>query len=133
MWVAVSLGSTAGVPSRDAVARVPGPQLNTTPTNGHGAQQIRGAFRTSPAVPHETTVLPGCGTPTYEDYKCCIPERDRWKLDKKVDFERDNIDLHLGELAMVFEKWEDIAPLLGLSNTEVGDIIKDFRTQAEQR
>ena len=75
----------------------------------------------------------GYDIPTYEDYRCCIPEGDRWKLDKKLDFEHHNVDLHLGELAMVFEKWEDISPLLGLTDTETSEIIKEFRTQADQR
>ena len=75
----------------------------------------------------------GHDIPTYEDYRCRIPEGDRWKLDKKLDFEHHNVDLHLGELAMVFEKWEDISPLLGLADTEVSEIIKEFRTQADQR
>ena len=144
----VSLGSSTSVqhrPSRDAVAHVPSLQTqntsahlpSATPTNGHRAQQIHGASlipSTSPVAPRGTRTLPGHDIPTYyEDYKRCIPEENRWKLDKKLDFEHDNIHLHLGELAMVFEKWEDISPLLGLTGTDVSDIIKDFRTQADQR
>ena len=147
----VSLGSSTSVqhpPSRDAVAHVPSLQTqNTSPgagaaahlpsAKGHGARLIHGASlipSTSPAAPRGTRTLPGHDIPTYyEDYRCCIPEGNRWKLDKKLDFEHDNVDLHLGELAMVFEKWEDISPLLGLTGTDVSDIIKDFRTQADQR
>lgn len=149
----VSLRTSAGMshlPSRDIVAYPLSPQVQNTSqgtaysgylpsptlTQGHGAQQIHGAFllpTTSPAVPHGNGTQPCHRIPTYEDYKQCIPEEDRWKLDRKIDFEHENIDLHLGELAEVFEKWEEIAPLLGLSSTEVGDITKDFCTQAEQR
>ena len=148
----VSLGSSASVqhpPSRDAVdvpslqtqntslgAGVAAHLPSATTTNGHRARQIHGASlipSTSPAAPRGTRTLPCHDIPTYEDYRRCIPEGDRWKLDKKLDFERDNVDLHLGELAMVFDKWEDISPLLGLTDTDVSDIIKDFRTQADQR
>ena len=90
----------------------------------YGAQQ---------AAPHRISTLPGHDVPTYEDYIHCIPKENHWKLDKMLDYEHNNIDLHLGELATVFDEWEDIAPLLGLTSTEVGDVIKDFRMQAKQR
>lgn len=75
---------------------------------------------TSPAMPHGTSNLPDQDKPTYEDYECCIQRKN---LNEKLDFERDGIDLHLEELATVFEKWDEIAPLLGLTGIEVGDIV----------
>jgi hypothetical protein len=62
-----------------------------------------------------------------------IPEKNRWMLQKKIDFQHGDIDLHLGELAEVFEKWDKVAPLLGLDDMEIDDIKDDFHKKEDQR
>jgi hypothetical protein len=71
--------------------------------------------------------------PTYEDYVRCIPEKNRWMLQEKIDFQRGDVDLHLGELAEVLEKWDKVATFLGLDGLEIEDIKDDFRRKEDQR
>ena len=49
-----------------------------------------------------------------------------------MDFERSDVDLHITEIADVLEKWEDVAPHLGLSGINIEDI-KKITNSAEQR
>ena len=65
--------------------------------------------------------------PTYENYESRIPLESRYKLDKKVDFENNDVDLHLTEIAQVMKEWEDVAPLLGLKDFEITDIEESNR------
>jgi hypothetical protein len=69
----------------------------------------------------------------YEAYLNCIPEKNRWMLEKKIDFQRDGIDLHLEELAEVFEGWDKIAPLLDLTGIDIYGIEHDNRSLADRR
>jgi hypothetical protein len=62
-----------------------------------------------------------------------IPEKNHWMLQEKIDFQRGDVNLHLGELAEVFEKWDKVAPLLGLDDMEIEDIKDDFRKKEDQR
>jgi hypothetical protein len=68
-----------------------------------------------------------------EDYEKSIPEKNRWMLQEKIDFQRDGIDLHLVELAEVFEKWDKVVPLLGLDDIEIGNIKDGFHRKEDQR
>lgn len=61
--------------------------------------------------------------PTYEDYKVCIPSYNRWKLEKELDFENNDIDLHLGEIADHMVDWQLLAPHLHLTEVDVSDIL----------
>ena len=69
-----------------------------------------------------------------------IPESNRWKVDKEIDFENTDtrhltVPKHLGQIAAVMTNWEDtIADLLGLTATDTADIAdKYFRKPSLQR
>ena len=65
-------------------------------------------------------------------YESRIPLESRNKLDKKVDFENNNVDLHLTEIGQVMKNWEDVAPLLRLEPIEITDI-EDSNKPRRQR
>lgn len=90
------------------------------------------AFPRAGFSPHGPVILPVHGKPTYQDYERCIP---RNKLVRKIDFEQvDGVDLHLGELADALDHWEEVAPLLGLSDISISDIRESHPLRpAEQR
>ena len=58
-----------------------------------------------------------------------IPEANRWKLDKEIDYERKGsiggvVPYHLALIAKIMTKWEeDIAIHLGLSQSDQDDIL----------
>ena len=66
-------------------------------------------------------------------YESRIPLESRYKLDKKVDFENQGVDLHLTEIAQVMRDWEDVAPLLRLTLIEITDIKEAFIKPRRQR
>ena len=55
-------------------------------------------------------------------YEKCIPFKNLYKLDKKVDCENEDVDLHLNKIAEVMMEWASVAPLLRLTPIEVDDI-----------
>ena len=61
-----------------------------------------------------------------------IPENNRGKVDKEIDFENKNdqgrpIPLHLGKIAEEMTDWEGtIADLLGLTTVDRADIINTY-------
>lgn len=61
-----------------------------------------------------------------------IPEQYHYKLEKKVDFEHE-VDLHLEEIANVLDNWEDVAPLLGLTNIQTNDIQETHRYHPDRQ
>ncbi len=62
----------------------------------------------------------------YRQYKNSIPDKNRYKLKNKLDFENRGVDEHLVEIAKSMIKWnEDLAIPLGLSEAEVHTIISD--------
>lgn len=91
-----------------------------------------GAFSRAGFSPHGPATSPVHGKPTYQDYERCIPQN---KLVRKIDFEQvDGVDLHLGELADALDHWEEVAPLLGLSDISISDIQESYPLRpAEQR
>ena len=55
-------------------------------------------------------------------------------LNEKIDFDRGDVGLHLGELSGVLENWKDIAPVLELDSIAIGDIEADHPlSRGEQR
>ena len=72
-------------------------------------------------------------TITYEDYASCVPEGNRYKLDKEVDFEHGRVQKHLMDIADLLLNWELAAPSLGLSPIEISDVQSNNRTAAMQR
>ena len=74
------------------------------------------------------------------DLVASIPETNRWKVDKEIDFENVDIQgrtvpLHLGRIADEMTDWEGtIADFLGLTTTDRSDIMeKHFRKPSLQR
>jgi hypothetical protein len=67
------------------------------------------------------------------EYQHCIPAENSCELQKAVDYQNDGVDEHLGELADVLEKWEEIAPWLGLTSIEIDDIKKENDREASKR
>ncbi len=60
----------------------------------------------------------------YQEHVSSIPAGNRRKLSKKLDFENEGLDVHLGEIADSMINWrEKLATPLGLSEAEVHDII----------
>ena len=77
---------------------------------------------------------------TLADFIASVPEANRWKLDKEIDFENRNIrdcvtPQHLGRIAAVMTDWEDtVADLLGLTDADKSDIMeRNQRKPALQR
>ena len=64
------------------------------------------------------------------DLIASIPESNRWKIDKEIDFENTDIrgriiPQHLGRIAAGMTNWEDaIADNLGLTDADRADIIE---------
>ena len=64
------------------------------------------------------------------DLIASIPEVNRWKLDKEIDFENKNVlghrvQQHLERIAAVMTNWrEDFATHLGLTLTDQSDIME---------
>ena len=63
------------------------------------------------------------------DLIASVPEVNRWKLDREIDFENKDIrgrtiPQHLGRIAAVMNKWEEeLAIPLGLNETDLADIV----------
>ena len=58
-----------------------------------------------------------------KDYVDIIPLKNRWKLDKTLDFETDGRENHLIEIADEMTNWEnDLVAKLGLKQTDINDI-----------
>ena len=69
-----------------------------------------------------------------------VPEINRWKLDKEIDFENKDIrnrliPQHLGQIAAVMTNWEeDLAAPLGLTLADQSDIVeRNYRKPGLQR
>lgn len=60
--------------------------------------------------------------PTIEDYNRRIPTECQYKLDKPLDFENGNADLHLVTIAENLLNWEEVAPYLELSAIMISNI-----------
>ena len=64
------------------------------------------------------------------DLVASVPEINRWKLDKEIDFENKDIrgrliPQHLGQIAAVMTNWEeDLAIALGLTAADQSDIVE---------
>ena len=62
-------------------------------------------------------------------YCDCVPEENQWKLDKRIDFEHDRVQTHLGAIADAMDEWEGrVAEALGLDTVNISSIktkIKD--------
>lgn len=56
-------------------------------------------------------------------YCDCVPEDNRWKLDRAVDFEHSGVQIHLGEIANFIDEWEgSVATRLGLTKVDMACI-----------
>ena len=56
-----------------------------------------------------------------------IPERNRHKLNKRLDFEHDGVQKHLGEIAGSMDEWEGrVAEELMLTKVEIASIKTDY-------
>lgn len=56
-------------------------------------------------------------------YFKCIPQKNKDKLDIKVDSEHDGVDTHLGAIADAMDEWEGkVAAELGLTKAEQAQI-----------
>ena len=64
--------------------------------------------------------------PTYDDYVRRIPEKYHHKLDKRVDFENEDTDIHLVTIAEQLINWEEVSPFLGLSAINISDIKESY-------
>lgn len=71
--------------------------------------------------------------PTYIEYELCIPAENRSMLLEKLDFDKRDIDLHLGEIADTLDGWEDVAPLLGLKDINISDIKDTYPQKPSQQ
>ena len=60
--------------------------------------------------------------PTYQEYVSRLPGKYHYKLDKPVDYENGDVDLHLATIAERLLNWEDVAPFLKLSDVNISDI-----------
>ena len=66
------------------------------------------------------------------DFIASVPEANRWKLDREIDFENRNIQghvipQHLGRIASIMTDWHDsVADQLGLTNTNKSDIMEKY-------
>lgn len=75
----------------------------------------------------------------FKEFIASVPEANRWKLDKEIDFENKDtrgrvIPQHLGRIASVMANWEIMAPFLGLTEADVSDITEKYiRKPALQR
>ena len=74
------------------------------------------------------------------DLVASVPEVNRWKLDREIDFE--NLDIrgrtipqHLGRIAAEMTNWEeDVAIYLGLTMADQADIVeRNYRKPGLQR
>ena len=63
--------------------------------------------------------LPGS---TYGDYAACVP---RAKLQQKLDANSDGLNLHLYQIAELLVDWEQLAPYLRLTDSDVAEIKSD--------
>ena len=69
---------------------------------------------------------------TLVDEIALIPEANRWKVDKEIDFENTDfrgrmVPQHLGQIAAVMTNWEGpIADYLGLSASDRADILERY-------
>jgi hypothetical protein len=77
---------------------------------------------------------------TLIDLIASIPESNRWKIDREIDFENKDIrgctvPQHLGQIAAVMTNWEGtISDTLGLTVSERTDIVDKYaRKPSRQR
>ncbi len=62
----------------------------------------------------------------YREHVSSIPASNRYKLSKKLDFEREGSDVHLEKIADSMINWrEKLATPLGLSKDDVHAIMSD--------
>ena len=60
---------------------------------------------------------------------CCdsIPEKNRHKLNKRLDFEHDGVQKHLGKIADSMDEWEGrVAEELMLTKVEIASIKTEY-------
>ena len=76
---------------------------------------------------------------TFDEVVASVPQVNRWKLDKEIDFEHRNAEgdvtpKHLGRIADSMTDWEgDIADHLDLSDIDRNDIRERNREPKLQR
>lgn len=65
---------------------------------------------------------------TIDDYCDLVPEVNRWKLDKELDFEHGGVPKHVERIASSMDEWEGgVATGLGLSKVDVAAIKTEHR------
>ena len=70
-----------------------------------------------------TTMNGGTVEQQMKEYVDTIPLKNRWKLDKQLDFENDGREDHLIKIADEMTNWqEDLVAKLGLKQRDVSDI-----------
>ena len=77
---------------------------------------------------------------SLSDLIASVPEANRWKLDREIDFEKVDvrgrtIPQHLGRIAAEMTNWEeDVAIHLGLTMADQADIVeRNYRKPGLQR
>ena len=62
-----------------------------------------------------------------ETYFASVPPKNRYKLDQKLDFDHDGVQMDLGIIANSMDEWEgDIAEQIQLTRPEIEDIKRNF-------
>ena len=65
--------------------------------------------------------IPEAEPSMYFDY---VPQHHQWKLDKKLDFENNGLECHLGEIANSMYEWQgNVSTALELTPTDVASIL----------
>ena len=57
-------------------------------------------------------------SPSYDEYVSFIPAGNRPMLGKKLDYQHKNVDKHLHEIAAVLLTWEELIPILNLTEAD---------------
>lgn len=56
-------------------------------------------------------------------YYTLVPDKNKWKLDKQIDFEHSGMPEHRGEIADAMDEWEgSVATKLGLTMVDVSSV-----------
>lgn len=69
-----------------------------------------------------------CGGLDIQTYCDSIPDEQRWKLDKTLDFDHSGVQIHLDEIASAIDEWEEsLATKLELTKVDVASIKEQHR------